>query len=60
MTHVRPVAPRVYTRNGGGNFSRSVEYDDVTINGTVIPEPASFALAGLGGVMLLGHGRRRA
>lgn len=54
-----PVTIRVYTISGGGTFSRSVHYDDITVNGSVIPEPASLALAALGGLMIVARPRKR-
>ena len=38
---------------------RTIEFGDFTVSGTVIPEPASLALLGLGGLCLLGGRRRR-
>ena len=32
--------------------------DDVTVSGNLVPEPASLALVGLGGLAMLGRGRR--
>ena len=43
--------------NGGGE---ELGIDNVRVTGTVIPEPATLALLGLGGAMMLGGRRRRA
>lgn len=54
---------RVYAWNndtlgGGGTIDRATRFGGVSISGTVIPEPASLALAALGGLLILP--RRRA
>ena len=42
----------------GNDNADILRLDDVVLNGTVIPEPASLALLGLGGLMLLPRRRR--
>ena len=43
---------------GGGNFSQASFLDNAAINTSTIPEPSSFALAGLGLLGLLARRRR--
>ena len=43
-----------------GNQGRSFRFDDIVVNGEVIPEPASLALLGLGGLLLLPRRKRNA
>ncbi len=45
-------------RGSGSGSSQGIAIDDVSVTGTVIPEPASLALLGLGGLLMLGRGRR--
>ncbi len=47
---------RIY--HWAGATDRDIRIDNLTINGEVIPEPASLALMGLGGLLMLGRGRR--
>ena len=42
--------------NGGG--SSAAIFDDITVNGVVVPEPSSAALLGLGGLALLARRKR--
>jgi len=38
---------------------RTVVWDDIAVTGDAVPEPASLALVGLGGLLMLGRSRRR-
>lgn len=57
-----PLDIKFYIFSGGNSTSRNAQFDNFTLNGTVsvIPEPASLALMGLGGLLMLGRGRRAA
>ena len=53
-----PIEFRLYAyAPAGGN---SVDFDNITLNGTVVPEPAALGALGLGGLGLLAGRRRRA
>ncbi len=53
------IASILVTRTGGGNINTSIDdFGFTSAISTGIPEPASFALLGLGGLLMLG--RRRA
>jgi hypothetical protein len=39
-------------------WSREANFNDLSVEGELVPEPASLALLGLGGVTLLGRRRR--
>ena len=45
-------------KGGGGSTGKQTLVDDFALDFTAIPEPASLALLGLGGVMMLGRRRR--
>jgi hypothetical protein len=47
---------RIYSYSPAGGSS--LDYDSITVNGTVIPEPAAAGLLGLAGLALLGRRRR--
>lgn len=47
---------RIYSYSPGGGAS--LDYDNVTVNGDVIPEPTAAGLLGLAGLALLGRRRR--
>ena len=44
---------------GGSDPNEKYMFDEITINGTLVPEPSTFLLAALGLLGLLGWGRRR-
>lgn len=46
-----------YSYNGGGNLGRR-RYGGVLLDGTVVPEPGSIALLGMGGLMLVRRRRK--
>jgi hypothetical protein len=51
-----PVTFRFYVYSTGGGAS--VDFDNIALNGTATPEPASLTLIGLGGVVLLRRSRK--
>jgi hypothetical protein len=53
------IEVRIYAvRPPGENLNQFIRLDTVTLNGDVIPEPASLALLGIGAAMMIGRRRR--
>ena len=53
---------RIYVNPGTGgsaNAGRRLDLDSITLNGTVIPEPASLMLLGMGGALLMSRRRNK-
>lgn len=47
-----PVTFRFYVFISGVTSSRAVNFDDITINGSIVPEPATLCLLGLGALCM--------
>ncbi len=54
-----PVVFRFYSRAEGAD-NRDMRFDNIVVNGTLIPEPASLALMGIGGLLMLSRRRHSA